>query len=256
MAYFAISIAFLFALLKLYFCYFLYKKIEQFYSINNYPMIGKKQLFTLDIFKKYVKFKGFYENNIGSLMQLCVYFCFNSFLLSENFLSLNTFFFPYIILFQFSLFFFENSKHPEILIKKVVFNNITITSSFLTFYAISHYSEVGGESIFRYGLLVLVTINILIIIDFQSFYVGILDEILFNILVINFFSYTYCYSFLDDQYFDKYSLILISESLSFALLGLKRFLKFHKYRTYFLFKQNRATPLLLGIILILYVKVF
>ena len=254
--YLAIPIISLFALLKLYFCYFLYKKIEQFYSISNYPIIGKKQFPMVDIVKKYFKFQGTYENTISSAMQLCVYFCFNSILLSKNFLSLNTMFFPYIILFQFSLFFFKDSKHPEFLIKKIVFNNIIIVSSFLTFYSINHYSQIEGSDAFKYVFLFLVVINILIIINSQSFYIGRLDNILFNILMINFFSYTYCYNFLDYQYLDNYSLILLSEILTFALLVLKKNLEFYRYRTYSLFRQKRLHPLFLGMILIFCAKVF
>ena len=246
----------LFALFKLYLCGRLYKKIESLHFITKYPLIENKKSIFVDILKNYLKSDHDHGHSIGLFIQICIYFCFNTILFSGNFVLLNMTCLIFIILFQFSLFFHDGLMNAEIYIKKIVGTSVIIVSIFLTFYAIANYHSTNKVILFQYGFLFLATINVFSIISVRSFFIGKIDNIIFNLLIVNFFSYTYCYKFAEMWSIKGYNIILLSELISFIFLGLVKYLEFYKNKTYYLYREQDFGPLLLSIVLIFIVKVF
>ena len=239
----AAMVFFFLSFLKLYIYYYVYKKME---SRISYPMIGD------GVFPLLSAIKGWSSRNMkhmrmATLMQILIYLCANTIILSGHFLELKSIFLTCLILFQFALFFFLESQRREVTSKKITQSLLVVIPTILTFYAMNVYFESQQTRMFHFFIPIVACVNIFMIINFKSFFLNDLEEILFYSLLVNFFSYSVFYHF-------GYG-IIASELLSIFLLALKKCWEPYKQDDPYPFEMNNMEPVLLSVALVFFVKV-
>lgn len=240
----------LLSLIKLYLCFYVHKLVEVLFRSSESLFISGSFFYMPKGFKRFLKSGKIGEGRAGYWALLLIYLCSNVIFFGGKFVEFQTTLVMYIVLFQFILLLFDGPEPPEIFIRRVIQNSVVIISLLLTQYAI-------GMSNGRLDIAIsfLAVLNSFIVINLKPLFYIDREEVLFDILIVGFFSYSFLYYSNWKPLAGDYTRIILAEVLFFLLLASKKIWMLYRQIDFNPFSAKGMTPVFLGIILVLMARI-